>query len=344
MDLALTVDKRELDGFEGLQEAVKGSHFDITQLGRGKMSGSVSHIGIGDFTLSLSTFDRGISAQRTAADEQILVGMLLSAAGRVTHWSFDLRPGDIVIIPPLAEHHAVHRDAASYAVIRLNPGEIPALFDEPRLRDEETWQEKKRCRASHAIAVNATQILSRLATHLDSRSDTALSEGAADFWKRTIADCMAMTIQNSLPAEKDSHLPPTLKLVRLMVDYLQTKGDRPVHVSEISTAVGLSRRSLHRWFHEIFGTGPVTFLRRRRLCAAYSALKANSPLTTTVGDVAIEHGFIELGRFSHDYHVMFGEYPSQTLNAYPRVPAKLAGTFVPRAKRRRPLSTPALAP
>ena len=30
----LTVEGRDLDGFEGLQEAVKGTHFDILQLGR----------------------------------------------------------------------------------------------------------------------------------------------------------------------------------------------------------------------------------------------------------------------------------------------------------------------
>jgi hypothetical protein len=27
----------------------------------------------------------------------------------------------------------------------------------------------------------------------------------------------------------------------------------------------------------------------------------------------MRQGFVELGRFSHDYRIMFGEYPSQTL-------------------------------
>ena len=36
--------------------------------------------------------------------------------------------------------------------------------------------------------------------------------------------------------------------------------------------------------------------------------------TTTVSEVAMRQGFVELGRFSHDYRIMFGEYPSQTLS------------------------------
>ena len=124
----LTVERRVLDGFEGLQEAVKGTHFDIVQLGRGRLRGSIDYLGIDDFALSLCAFSRGIRAQRTSADNKILIGMLLGAADRVTQWSFDMRPSDIVVIPPQIEHHAVHGGASSYAVIRLDPSELPSAF------------------------------------------------------------------------------------------------------------------------------------------------------------------------------------------------------------------------
>jgi len=32
-----------------------------------------------------------------------------------------------------------------------------------------------------------------------------------------------------------------------------------------------------------------------------------------VKEIAIEHGFVELGRFAGDYRRMFGELPSETL-------------------------------
>jgi methylphosphotriester-DNA--protein-cysteine methyltransferase len=309
----LTVERRDLDGFEGLQEAVKDTHFDILQIGRGKLHGRISYLGVGDLTLSLNSFNTGVCAQRTSADDKIMIGMLLSASDRVTQWSFDMIPGDIVVIPPQSEHHATHCGASSYAVIRIDPEELPSVFSgDTWLSDPENWQDKNRHRANSYVAAVTARGLSLLADHL-SRLDAAVSDEVVEFWRRTIVECMAMTIKRALPAENGGHLPSALKLVRLVQDYLRTTNDRPLHISELCSTLSVSRRSLHRAFHEIFGIGPVTFLRQKRLCTVHSILKASSPAITTVGEVALRQGFVELGRFSHDYRVMFGEYPSQTL-------------------------------
>jgi AraC family ethanolamine operon transcriptional activator len=309
----LTVERRDLDGFEGMQEAVKDTHLDVLQIGRGKLRGQISYIGIDDFTLSLNAFSAGICAQRTSADDKIMIAMLLGAADRVTQWSFDMVPADIVVIPPQAEHHAVHCGACSYAAIRLDPRELPLVFGgDPWLSDPENWREPNCYRAS-ASGVIAARGLSLLADHLP-RYTGDLSDEAAEFWKRTIVECMAVAIRSSLPPDDRGHLPSAMKLVRLVEDYLRMTCDRPLHISELCSRLGMSRRSLHRAFHEVFGIGPVTFLRHKRLCAVHTILKASVAGETTVGKVAIQHGFAELGRFSHDYHVMFGEYPSQTLN------------------------------
>jgi methylphosphotriester-DNA--protein-cysteine methyltransferase len=312
----LTIERRNLDGFEGMQEAVKDTHFDVLQIGRGKLRGHISYINIDDFTLSLNAFSRGICAKRTSADDKIMVAMLSGAADRVTQWSFDMVPADIVVIPAEAEHHAVHCGAASYAVIRLDPRELPLVFGgDPWLSDPENWQAASRYRASEPGMIAARRLLV-LADHL-ARYRKDLPEDAAEFWKRTIIECMSVTIRSSLPPDECRHLPSAMKLVRLVEDYLKTVGDGPLHISALCSKLGVSRRSLHRAFHEIFGIGPVTFLRHKRLCAVHSVLKASLPGETTVSEVAIQHGFAELGRFAHDYHIMFGEYPSQTLGYHP---------------------------
>ena len=58
---------------------------------------------------------------------------------------------------------------------------------------------------------------------------------------------------------------------------------------------------------------------RIRLGTLVSSATFRNPgvLAITVAQVAIQHGFIELGRFSHYYHSLFGEYPSETLGAHP---------------------------
>ena len=115
MSGSVAVTSLQLDGFEGMHEAVRGTRYDVVQLGRGKLGGSVRHIGVGEFSLSVGSFDVGLRLERVATDDKLIVGMLLHAADRVSNWSFDLEPADVIVIPPLVEHHSVCRGATAYA-------------------------------------------------------------------------------------------------------------------------------------------------------------------------------------------------------------------------------------
>jgi AraC-like DNA-binding protein len=313
MGTHLLVDSRRLDGFEGLYSAVHGTHVDVMQLGRGRLRGTLSHIGIGDFSLSIGSFNVGMRTRRISSDDKLIIGMLLSAEDRVTHWSFDMRPTDVLVMPPLVEHDGIFHGASAYAAMRLDLDHVASLFGgEPWLADPESWRRKNHFRADPAIghiaACRLSRILLQFATH-----DAGLTASAADFWKRSIAECMAATVLSSLLPKESARLPSARRIIRKVEDYLEEAGTRPVHISEICGALGVPRRSLHRAFNEVFGMGPVTFLRHKRLCAIHSILRESVPGTTTVATVAMQQGLYELGRFSHYYHAMFGEYPSQTL-------------------------------
>jgi AraC-like DNA-binding protein len=313
MNRHLAVNTCSLDSFEGLHDAIRGSHVEVTQLGRGKFRGSLSHVGIGDFSLSIGSFSVGVRTQRISTDEKLVVGMLLNADDRVTHWSFDMHPADVLIMPPSTEHDGTFHGASAYAAIRFDLAEVMSLFKgEPRLSDPAAWLNKNVYQAAPSIGMAATQrlplIISRLA-----RQQTTLSDPVADFWKRSIIDAVTGTIVQSLPPDSRGLLPSATQLVGKVDEYLDTAGLRPVHISEICAQLNVSRRTLHRAFFEVLGLGPITYLRHKRLCAIHSVLRDSNPATATVARVAIQHGFIELGRFSHYYHSLFGEYPSETL-------------------------------
>ncbi len=165
------------------------------------------------------------------------------------------------------------------------------------------------------------QIVSRLA-----RLQDVLSEASADFWKRAIVDCITATIFQSLPPDEPGTLPSALRLVHNVEDYLAAAGARPVHVSELCAAFRVSRRGLHRAFHDVFGIGPITFPAPQAALRHSFRLSGTVTLRrVTVAQVAIQHGFIELGRFSHYYRSLFGEYPSETLGAHPPRARREAG-------------------
>ncbi len=311
----ISVNSCSLHSFEGLREAIQGTHVEVMQLGHGKFTGALSHVGIGDFSLSIGSFSVGVRAQRVAADDKLIIGMLLSAEDRVTHWSFDMRPADVLVMPPCTEHDSVFHGAAAYAAIRLDLAEVASVFKgEPRLSDPAAWLEKNHYRALNAASLAAPRRLPLIISHL-AQYQGALSEAAADFWKRSIVDAVTGAIMHAQPADARGPSPSAIQLVKKVDEYLAATGHRPVHISEICAQLNVTRRTLHRAFCDALGLGPITYLRYKRLCAIHSVLRDSDPATTTVAHVAMQHGFIELGRFSHYYQTLFGEYPSETLGS-----------------------------
>lgn len=87
----------------------------------------------------------------------------------------------------------------------------------------------------------------------------------------------------------------------------------PLHMLEISLAIGVSGRTLRLACQEQFGVSPTQYLLLRRMRMARRALRQADPDLTRVTDVATDLGFWELGRFSVKYREIFGESPSTTL-------------------------------
>ena len=60
--------------------------------------------------------------------------------------------------------------------------------------------------------------------------------------------------------------------------------------------------------------GPIRYLTLRRMHLVRQALSRAVPSAATVTQIATDHGFWELGRFSVAYRTLFGENPVLTLN------------------------------
>jgi AraC-like DNA-binding protein len=112
-------------------------------------------------------------------------------------------------------------------------------------------------------------------------------------------------------------------------EMLAANGAKPLYLTEICSAVGVSERVLRLSCEEHLGTGPIRYLWLRRVHLARRALLRADPMKATVTQIATDHGFWELGRFSVSYRALFGEAPSATLR-------KSAGHH--RAKQARPSS------
>src|SRR5262249_32022838 len=140
------------------------------------------------------------------------------------------------------------------------------------------------------------------------------SDNAADFLKRSIIESFVVGLMGALPSANVRSYTGA-RLVSEAEDYIDAAGRRPVHISELCSALKVSRRSLHRVFTDTLGIGPAAYLRRRRLSAIRSILSRRDTETTSIGDLAFEYGFPQTGRFAAYYRAHFGETPSETLRS-----------------------------
>ncbi len=86
---------------------------------------------------------------------------------------------------------------------------------------------------------------------------------------------------------------------------------QPMRLRELCSATGIQVRSFRLYCQGALGMGAIRYLRLSRLMKARADLR--SGVETSVTDVAMRHGFWELGRFAGDYAALFGELPSVTL-------------------------------
>ena len=92
---------------------------------------------------------------------------------------------------------------------------------------------------------------------------------------------------------------------------------RPLYVTDICAAIGVSDRTLQICCREHLGMGPQKYLWLRRMQQARRALALADRATATVTEIATAHGFWELGRFAGAYRSFYGESPSATLARVP---------------------------
>lgn len=154
----------------------------------------------------------------------------------------------------------------------------------------------RRWRKLHRLILNRPELLHD-AAHAR-RIERAFVEGMTRFVK-----------MDAIPRR----LAQRTRIARAAHDYLRANRHRPVSIDELCAAVGVPARTLHLAFHEAWGMPPGHYMKLQRLNDAHQAL-LEAGATTTVSQIAMDCGFLHLGRFAVDYHALFGGTPSETAN------------------------------
>jgi AraC family transcriptional regulator, ethanolamine operon transcriptional activator len=102
------------------------------------------------------------------------------------------------------------------------------------------------------------------------------------------------------------------RLVESVHQWCEDRSASPLRLDTLCQEMEIPIWQLERAFHQTYGMAPQRLLTLHRLAKARrELLRQNSGVT----EVAMEHGFWHLGRFSLLYRDYFGENPSDTVRA-----------------------------
>lgn len=313
-DSLVTLRQTPFSDFEALRDAAQDAPSEIVQLEPGPIAGNLMHLAVGTVGISTGKFSRAIRGRGILSQRRWALGFFHNPGVVFQH--FELRRGDSYLVAPGQEHFAVCSSANGYTQVFIEPPELFAYLESQQPGAAETAVLQRQ--SAFALALDPdtaaakvkqmSMLVDVLATH-----GPRLSAGTADFYRRNILDLKTASLRKAVNY-RGAPVRSAADLVRKVDRFLADAGPRPVHVGELCAVFDVPRRTLHRAFDDVLGMPPIAFLRRKRLSDVHAAL-----LLTTGGpdvlikDIAIEHGFVELGRFAAEYRRMFSELPSQTL-------------------------------
>ena len=106
--------------------------------------------------------------------------------------------------------------------------------------------------------------------------------------------------------------------LRRAKEYIHAHLTAALTLPEIASHACVSPRTLEAAFQRNGDPPPLAYARGQRLAAVHQSLRlaATERRPTNVTKVAIEHGFVHMGRFAAQYRRQYGCSPSQTLRPH----------------------------
>jgi AraC family ethanolamine operon transcriptional activator len=247
-------------------------------------------------------------------DNTVSIGLVLSHDQPFIANGMGFGYDDILICRPGAEMNLVSPKAGAVMAISLDQQAIQTFSDD-------LYTRLFARQAGKITVVEATELANSL------RRDAFASITLIKKLNTTTTAANAETIEsatlNSILGQLDLHLsmPTDLSDKRTSPGYfnyrqalqpLMGAEHKPIDYRQLTTATGLSRRSLQLAFANVLQLSPTQYSRIVRLNLARRTLQQNPHSKRSIGDVAAQLGFDSWSRFTQHYTHHFNEHPSAT--------------------------------
>lgn len=98
-----------------------------------------------------------------------------------------------------------------------------------------------------------------------------------------------------------------------IAEYIEANLKQDLCSEQLARQASMSLRSLYILFERNAGTTPKIYIRDKKLARIRASLSDPQCTVRNITELAMDYGFVHLGRFSETYKSLFGELPSDTL-------------------------------
>lgn len=285
-----------------------------TQLYAGKLQGDYLEINLGKLQVFREKLNVGALIEATPASNFVPFAALLS------------NNDDSKFCGKHIEQNAILQATGGDWDVNFknNLSVIAAVFDRETfardielLTDQEIpndWLVSKACLTEPLALTQYATGVNNIINLIQAKPEVVKTENSLRMINDTILKLAFNVLKVTTPCyEKRVNQSKRSEGVRQVMDYLHSYGESVPTIPELCKIAKLSERNLQYGFKEYLGVTPIRYLRLFRLNGVRRDLLLSQCDKNKVVDVALNWGFIELGRFANEYRQLFHELPSATL-------------------------------
>lgn len=306
---------RETRGPHEVWAHAAGRELAVTQLTPEPCRGHLLRANLGDMGFDAGAFDGDLRVRGALARKAFSIVSVLEQDGVLNQWGHRIEEGDILAIPPGGELDGRFQGRTAYAVVTAPWGLVMQRAEAFEwLADPQFWTEAAIHSPPPEVRAACKQVLQGCSSLLRAMGGGVPASAVAFLRQELLDGVLTALAQSKVDGVRRQGVLNAARIVRSAEDFVEGGGMRQaVQVEDICHALNISRRTLYRAFHDVLDASPKAYLRLKNMSAARARLLDAGHRPTTVTQVALDHGFWELGRFSGAYRAMFGEAPSETL-------------------------------
>ncbi len=303
------------DDTDCLARSISGWSQEYEQLKSGHFQGRLSELCFGEAQLFLEKTSLALRQLCTVPSDYVWFGLPLS----------EVRSVRINGVPVQSGRIALHRGGRGFELVTPDALQFWGIVVKEELLmayahqfECEEWLYKVLDHPVLGVCEEKKQevqtVCGQILLQPRETSDTALSAPLRQSLSDKTLSALFSLFQNVEPVSTDRKSAQQRHRIVERVDaYVRSRPDHLVTVSELCSALSISRRALQVGFQDVLGVSPHAYIRTISLNGVRSHLKNASSPYASVQDAAAAYGFWHMSQFAVDYRQLFGERPSDTI-------------------------------